>query len=79
VVIISRALLGILGFSICSTPECHPLFMVSHPLGMCWAVALCFSRLSSDVSEIKLVFSIPARRPTPTSRRTGKSPSRTCP
>ena len=32
-------------------------------------------RLSSDVSEIKLVFSIPPHRPAPTSRRVGVAPT----
>jgi hypothetical protein len=57
-------------FLICSQQQCHGRFTMSSRLGlragdpifrvMCGRV-----RLSSDVSEIKLVFSIPPYRPTP--------------
>jgi hypothetical protein len=52
----------------------HRLSSWCPPALACWAIAVMFSCLSSDVSEIKLVFSIPAHRPTQTSRRTEKSP-----
>jgi hypothetical protein len=57
-------------FLVCSIPRLHSNFAVSNPLGPTsrprGARAMCGRvRLSSDVSEIKLVFSIPPHRPTP--------------
>ena len=68
-VIISRGLPGI-EFLICSIPRLHSGFAVSSRLAPAsrprYALAMCGrARLSSDVSEIKLVFSIPPHRPTP--------------
>ena len=68
-VIISRGLPGI-KFLICSIPRLHSSFAVSSrlapPSRPRYARAMCGrARLSSDVSEIKLVFSVPPHRPTP--------------
>ena len=68
-VIISRGLPGI-EFLICSAPRLPTGFAVSSRLAPVYrpryALAMCGrARLSSDVSEIKLVFSIPPHRPTP--------------
>jgi hypothetical protein len=70
-VIISCALPGISDGSLSVLRrKCHRRFAVSSPLGpdrrAAYLLRMCGRvRLSSDVSEIKLVFSIPPHRPTP--------------